>query len=745
MVLGSNRRWLAVSCLAAICHLLSAICYAASWPNFRRDEARTGFVREGIAPDFIKGEDDKEWRWSFDIPGQVLSSPVVAYDRVYIGARSGSVYCLDAYTGQVLWDYSTDGWVDATPAVADGRVFVPSRDGSLYAFDALTGQVLWVYSTGSTNLSSPVVLNGEVYFATGYPSKTLHVLDAKTGAVRRSTTLTQFTASSPTLDKTSGIVFLGTSDGKYNAWNLDLTPHWKDGPVQTRGKIFFATPALADGKLLAIAGDWDQKLHAFQIADGVDSPSWSETPPLVSVSTEVSLAASVAVTADTVYVGSACEPHCLFALTLSTGGLRWKIPLGTGSKFGVASSPAVANNMLYLLSPQGELYAVHTGTGGVQARINLGGKGLSSPAVANGWVYAATMSGKLYAFESQRTWSLSSPDSLLEVVEGTVSVKGTVRSPYLQSYTLEYGRGTDPAIWTTLATGTQAVVRGILASWDTNELEVDKDNNVYTLKLEVVESGASVDISTVAYYTFSVPQVKTASVDPSTDVTLRLSDGTEIFIPAGAVAGNDTLTVKKLFSGYDGEFTGIPEGVVASNIVREFKLASSEHPTFLKPVTLKLPYHTYSAKKPKNLRIYFYDDDPSVGEWRIVNTSKVKEDEKRVWADVDHFTLFRIMEYAPTGVLLEAAKVYTYPNPARGNSLKFKFRVDEDADVTVKVYDVAGDLVAELQKPGVIGGTIRTLDWDISGKASGIYIYRLEVATLSGKKASVTKKLAIIH
>ncbi|TPW16753.1 MAG: hypothetical protein FD126_3808 [Elusimicrobia bacterium] len=103
------------------------------------------------------------------------------------------------------------------------------------------------------------------------------------------------------------------------------------------------------------------------------------------------------------------------------------------------------------------------------------------------------------------------------------------------------------------------------------------------------------------------------------------------------------------------------------------------------------------------------------------------------------------MELVPKAVILSEAEVYSYPNPARGNLVTFKFLVGNDADVTIRVYDVAGELVAELSKAGNPAGIASTLDWDISGKASGVYIYRLEARAAAGQKADVTKKLAIIH
>jgi len=708
---------------------------AGSWPVFQRDPARTGYSADGVYPPLTL-------QWTYTTGDGIVSSPVVAYDKVYFGSRDKNVYALNAYTGALVWQFSTGKRVEASAAVAGERVFIPSRDGKLYALDASSGTLLWSFDTGSAQLSSPVAYDGKVYLATGYPEKKLYALDASNGTPLASTDISNFTASSLVLDASGSKLFLGTSDGLIQAWDLGLSQSWGAG-VRTAGSSFFATPAFYSGKLLAAPGGDDRNLHALQPADG--SETWpAPAPTLTTASDEVAVVGSVAVSTSSAFVGSGRAPHKLYSLDLSTGGIRWSVSLGNANDSTMAPSPAVALDMVYALSPQGELYGVHAGSGGVREKLNLGAQGLSSPAVANGWVYVGTLDGKLRGFESRRTWGLASPDPLLDpggrVVEGTVTVKGTVQSPDLTDFAVEYGEGSAPASWVQLTSGTASAARQDFAVWDTNELSKD----TYSLRVRVNESAAS-DRVTEAVYTFNVAQSRTAAVSAAAGGTASLPDGTEVVIPAGAIAAGDSLTIAKLFPG-DADYTdsGIPAGVSATTVVRKFTMASSpSFFRFLKPVTLKLPYQNASYTKESDLRIYFYDT--SRGQWRIVNTSVVRSDEKRVSAEVDHFTVFRVMQYSPRAILLEDAEVYSYPNPARGNTLRFKFLVGETSDVAIRVFDVAGDIVARLEKPAAPGGIASTLSWDISGIASGVYIYRLTAKTASGKEASVIKKLAVIH
>lgn len=695
---------------------------AGNWPHFRRDPERKAYSNEQAAPPLAL-------RWQYATGGAVMSSPVVAYDRVFIGSRSNSIYCLDAYTGAVLWSFATGNWVDATPAVSDGRVFVSSRDGKLYAFDAMTGASLWTYTTGSTDQGSPAAYGGEVITATGHPHKKLLVLDAKTGLVKRETVLSQFTASSPVLDTASGRIYIGTNDGQYNAFNSDLTRLWTN-PIQTKGGIQLATPALSKGKLLAVPGDDDWRTHAYDPTQGFEV--WSST----TLCHHANQATSVAVTLDTAYAGSGCDDHSLYALTLSSGGIKWKVLLGAASTFGVASSPALANDIAYVLSPTGQLYGVQTSTGGVVVKIALGGEGLSSPAVANGWIYAATMAGTVYGFESERTSAISSPDPALDSLKGVVAIKGSVLNPSLDRYRVEYGTGSSPSAWMLLAEGTTAVRRGTLANWDTRETP----DGIYTLRLTVAETSPS-GFANESLVPVAITQLSTSAMDAAVGGKITLSDGTELEVPAGALASGETLTVRRLFSGY--ATGGLPQAVVATGIVREFKVANNPHPVFLKPVMLKIPYHTFTPDKEENLRLFYYDEEKA--KWMIVNTGIVKTGEKRIWAAVDHFTNFQVMEFVPNERLLEETGVYAYPNPASGGNVTFKFQVGDTADVTIRIFDVSGALVGRLSKDGNLGGTIQTLAWDIAGKASGVYLYHVEAKSATGKKTSVKKKLAIIH
>ncbi|MCP4584116.1 MAG: T9SS type A sorting domain-containing protein, partial [candidate division Zixibacteria bacterium] len=101
---------------------------------------------------------------------------------------------------------------------------------------------------------------------------------------------------------------------------------------------------------------------------------------------------------------------------------------------------------------------------------------------------------------------------------------------------------------------------------------------------------------------------------------------------------------------------------------------------------------------------------------------------------------YLLPELNEEGILIKES-VYVYPNPAKNSNPKFRYRIGQPAGVRIKIYDVSGDLVAEL-----IGTAYEHIDneveWDISDIAGGIYL--AQVYAQSGlTKTHKTVKVAI--
>jgi len=114
--------------------------------------------------------------------------------------------------------------------------------------------------------------------------------------------------------------------------------------------------------------------------------------------------------------------------TLITPNLLWSYPT-TGALAG-ASSPAVANGILYLGSANGNLYALNATDGIKLWNYSTGGAVGSSPAVANGIVYAGSIGGGFYglnATNGEKIWSFTTDwiNSSPTIVDGVVYFAGS--------------------------------------------------------------------------------------------------------------------------------------------------------------------------------------------------------------------------------------------------------------------------------------------------------------------------------
>jgi outer membrane protein assembly factor BamB len=154
----------------------------------------TVFVGSGDNNVYALDASSGDQKWAFETGESVYTSPTVADGTVFVGSADWNVYALDAATGEQQWALETSPFqgessADLSPTVADGTVFVggwelkPGDDvpsGSVYALDASTGEEVWVKTTAGL-MFSPVVVDGIIFsgsfdFSTG--SGNLYALDA---------------------------------------------------------------------------------------------------------------------------------------------------------------------------------------------------------------------------------------------------------------------------------------------------------------------------------------------------------------------------------------------------------------------------------------------------------------------------------------------------------------------------------------------------------------------------------------
>lgn len=79
----------------------------------------------------------------------------------------------------------------------------------------------------------------------------------------------------------------------------------------------------------------------------------------------------------------------------------------------------------------------------------------------------------------------------------------------------------------------------------------------------------------------------------------------------------------------------------------------------------------------------------------------------------------------PSGQLMPAKFVYNYPNPTEGTQTTIRYRLNFPAQIQIKIYDLAGELIDEFSGPGHAQAD-NEVEWPLSGVESGVYLARVE-------------------
>lgn len=164
-------------------------------------------------------------RWRFFANGISLeqSSATVANGIVYIGGwynisgftEKGSLYAVDANTGQLVWEKLTNTGIGSSPCVSNGKLYISCDDNYVYALDAATGATIWKQLV-LANGASAAVANGTVYIGGG-GTNYIYAFDAETGVVKwKFSTPGASMTSSPIIVNASGDASYSGDSGLLN-------------------------------------------------------------------------------------------------------------------------------------------------------------------------------------------------------------------------------------------------------------------------------------------------------------------------------------------------------------------------------------------------------------------------------------------------------------------------------------------------------------------------------------------------
>ena len=99
-------------------------------------------------------------------------------------------------------------------------------------------------------------------------------------------------------------------------------------------------------------------------------------------------------------------------------------------------------------------------------------------------------------------------------------------------------------------------------------------------------------------------------------------------------------------------------------------------------------------------------------------------------------------EPEPAASLLPENAAYNWPNPNQDDFTFIRYRLTEAAEVSIKIFDLAGDLVKTFDGPGE-ARTDNEVRWDLSDVQSGVYLGRIE-ANGGGQNEVRIIKIAVV-
>ncbi len=320
--------------------------------------------------------------WSRKLASGFVAAPVYDSGTLYAGSTDGTLFALDAASGEERWRFAAGGPIGASPALYNGRLFF-GGGAFIFAVSAVTGAEEWSVRTGSTVLASPAV-NLDALVVAGHDGG-LYKMRPDTGAIdwRYQTVIGRNRIDSAPAFAGDAIVFGSADDYVHALRPLDGDVLWE---FETEDDVV-AAPVVASN--LVLAASRDNRLYAIDLATGDER--WRFT-----TADDLDAAPAVDTGSGTVFLASR-DAH-IYALDLATGAERWRFE----TDFGVRASPALAGDVLLVATAGGTVYGLDAASGRELWRLPIDGEVLAPvlPAPGNPTrLFAVTTTGTVVALE----------------------------------------------------------------------------------------------------------------------------------------------------------------------------------------------------------------------------------------------------------------------------------------------------------------------------------------------------------
>ncbi len=310
-------------------------------------------------------------------------------DYVFVGSTGGYVYAFEALTGKLAWKYGArrPRMFKGSLCIWDNKLYIGNTDDLLRCIDAATGRVVWAFNTTRDLDSSPCVVDGRLYIAgeNGYarcidPVKGREIWKTFVGGIGPgSRPGSNGSETSPAV--VDGDFYTATYDG--NLFCIDTA----DGRVKWVARTHDdtdASPVVAGDFVWAAAEDKASYLYCFEREKGREVWRYGGN--------KMGYWSTPAWANDRLYVGGDdANLHCVDA---RTGEAVWTFKTGAA----VWSSPCVVDDKLIVGSRDAHLYVVDAASGTEISRVRVDGRIISSPCIVDGYIWVGTATGWFYCF-----------------------------------------------------------------------------------------------------------------------------------------------------------------------------------------------------------------------------------------------------------------------------------------------------------------------------------------------------------
>jgi outer membrane protein assembly factor BamB len=337
------------------------------------------------------GTADQRVAWTHPTGGPVRSGAAISGDgaTLYIGSDDGTVYALDAATGQLAQKFPVGGAVSGV-TVAGTTLLAGSADRSVHAFTIGNLGVSWTSTAAGAAIAGAPTSGGGVVYA-GSADHYVYALDFTTGQRKwRTETGGTTVAGAPQYN----VVWAGSLDGHLYA--LDTGTVGDTGTRTVGGTVdgrFAAGGAIRPTPLSVASSVYFGADNGFLYSASFDSLG-SSSPVYWRFAADGAIQGTPAYTGETICTATASG--YVYALDMGTGTQLWRSRVAGPVRSGLA----IRDGVLYLGCDDGYLYALDVSTGAQLWRSKTGGAIRSAILAPGDLVYFGSLDHRVYALRA---------------------------------------------------------------------------------------------------------------------------------------------------------------------------------------------------------------------------------------------------------------------------------------------------------------------------------------------------------